>query len=72
MQPNIKTRTRFNYIKTAGCSLTSNIDYDDVLRIKSIFDSGVTFWHYTPENFRPLQYGLSNMERKLVEQWVNQ
>lgn len=68
MQPNIKTRTRFNYIKTAGCSLTSNIDYDDVLRIKSIFDDGITFWHYTPENFTPLQYGLSNMERKLVEQ----
>lgn len=64
--PDIKSRTRFNYIKTAGCSLESNIECDDILKIKSIFDNGITFWHYNEESFLPLQYGLSNMERKLV------
>ena len=65
--PKTKTRSRFNYIKTIGCNITANIDYDDILKLKNIFDRGVTFWHWSEEYFLPLNYSYENIERGLIE-----
>ena len=41
----IKTRSRWNYVKTAGAKIQGNCNQKDLVRIKQIFDSGVTIWH---------------------------
>lgn len=47
--PNIRNQTfprkYWAYTKTAGCELTGNIPSDDVVKIKSIYDNGITFWN---------------------------
>ena len=43
--PNIHTRQYFNYIQTTMCNIQCNFYNEDILRIKSIFDSGITLWH---------------------------
>lgn len=44
-QPNLKTRQHFNYIRTIGCNIVADIPSQDLLRIKEMFDNGVTLWH---------------------------
>lgn len=41
----IKTRPRYNFIKCADCHVHGSIPQDDLLTIKSIMESGITFWH---------------------------
>ena len=41
----ITTRPRYNYIKTAGLNATGQIPVTDMMRIKQMFNDGVTFWH---------------------------
>lgn len=41
----IKTRPRYNFIKCADCHVGGDIPQDDLLTIKSIMESGITFWH---------------------------
>ncbi len=43
--PNINSRPSFNYVKTIDCSITGSVPFEDLVKIRSIFDSGVTFWH---------------------------
>lgn len=53
---NLKTRTRFNFIKTIGCNVTGKVPQKHLDKVRNIFDSGVTLWHvndmynYTPAN----------------------
>ena len=44
--PNIKSREKWNYIKTIGsCVSSEGIPVDDLEKIDSIYNAGVTFWH---------------------------
>ncbi len=43
--PNIKSRTRYNYIQTIDANITGGIPVNDLSKIKKMFDDGVTFWH---------------------------
>ena len=38
-------RKYWAYTKTIGCEIVGNIPSDDTVKIKSIFDNGVTFWN---------------------------
>ena len=43
--PNINSRSDFNYVKTSSCSIKGNLDVNDIIELKNIFDAGVTIWH---------------------------
>lgn len=64
--PNLRSRTRFNYIQTAGANITGSFSQSDLQRIKDIFDNGITIWHYNTTNFKPLDYSFENLERNLL------
>lgn len=64
--PNLKTRLRFNYVKTVGANITGAFDQEDLSIIKQIFDNGVTFWHYNKDHFKMYDYSLENIEVNLV------
>lgn len=64
--PNLKTRTRFNFVKTIGANIVGTFDQDDLNEIKSLFDRGITFWHYNASEFHPFDYSFENIERKLI------
>lgn len=62
--PNLKSRYYFNYIKTIGCDLKSNVDDQYIRQIKAIFDNGITIWHYRDsQTFK----GIGNYEYENVE-----
>lgn len=42
--PNIHARSAFTYIKTVGCNIQGNMCNEDIVKVESIFDNGVTFW----------------------------
>lgn len=42
--PNIKARKAFTYVKTIGCQIRGRMCTDDMVKIESIFDNGITFW----------------------------
>lgn len=65
--PNLKTRARYNYIKTVGANIIGSFDQNDLNLIRAIFDNGVTFWHYNTVNFKPFDYSLENIETKLIK-----
>lgn len=43
--PNINTRPSWNYVKTIESKIVGSIPFEDIEKIRSIFDSGITFWH---------------------------
>lgn len=43
-KPNINARPAFTYVKTNGCLITGNMCTEDMTKIESIFDRGITFW----------------------------
>lgn len=43
-KPNISNRPHWNYIKTADVNITGSLPCDDLEKICSIFNSGITFW----------------------------
>lgn len=43
--PATKSRTRWNYVKTAGVSITGPIPTDHLKLLEQIYDRGTTFWH---------------------------
>lgn len=43
-KPNISSRPHWNYIKTVGCTVTGSVPCDDLKKICSIYDKGITFW----------------------------
>ncbi len=46
-KPDIAARPRFTYIKTIGCHVTGGFCVEDVNKIESIFNNGITFWKDT-------------------------
>lgn len=67
--PNIKSRYYFNYIKTTAVNINPrSISNDTCLKIKSIYNSGVTFWHYRDaKTFRGMyDYTRENIEMELL------
>jgi hypothetical protein len=45
--PNTAGRKTWNYVKTINSNITGSIPANDMAKIRSIYDSGVTFWHDT-------------------------
>lgn len=43
-KPLIHVREQFTYVKTLGCTIQGNLCMEDITKIESIFDHGVTFW----------------------------
>lgn len=43
--PNVNGRPSWNYVKTAECKATGSVPFDDLAKIKSIYNKGITFWH---------------------------
>lgn len=43
-KPYIHARENHTYVKTIGCKIAGNLCTEDLTRIESIFDHGVTFW----------------------------
>ena len=43
--PNITGRKSWNYVQTADINLTGSIPFNDIAKIKDIYNSGITFWH---------------------------
>lgn len=64
--PNLRSRTRFNYIQTMGANIIASFSQDFLIKIKSIFDNGVTVWHYNKTAFNMLDYSYENLERILL------
>lgn len=65
-KPNTRSRTRFNYIQTVGANIVGSINQTDLMKIKSIYDNGITIWHYTKKDFNPLDYSYENLETNLL------
>lgn len=42
--PNIHARENWTYVKTVGCKIAGNMCTEDIVKIESIFDKGITFW----------------------------
>lgn len=42
--PNTHSRPHWNYVKTAGCTISGSLPCDDAKRICAIYDNGITFW----------------------------
>lgn len=42
--PNIHARPAFTYVKTIGCHIKGNMCTEDIVKVESIFDNGITFW----------------------------
>ena len=55
--PNRNSRPHWNYVKTSGCVITGSIPADDMKKIISVYDNGVTFWKHGSEVGR---YDLDN------------
>lgn len=66
MVPNLKSRARYNYVKTVGANIVGDMEQNYIAAIKAIFDRGITFWHYTEKNFAPLDYTFENIEVSLL------
>ena len=64
--PNTRSRVRFNYIQTLGANIVGSINQADLLKIREIYDRGVTIWHYSQEDFHPLDYSYENIEVNLI------
>lgn len=67
-KPNIRSRYYFNYIKTTGANIKTNIDADYKNEIASIYDRGITIWHYRDANtFKGVNnYNYENVEMTLI------
>jgi hypothetical protein len=42
--PNVKARNKFTYVQTIDCLITGNFPDEDLNRMKTMFNNGVTFW----------------------------
>jgi hypothetical protein len=43
--PNLHTRQSFNYVQTQNASITGNLNNQDLVMIKQVFNNGITLWH---------------------------
>ena len=67
-KPNTKSRYYFNYIKTIGANIKTNIDNRWRNEITDIFDKGITIWHYRDKaTFKGVNnYDFENVEMNLI------
>jgi hypothetical protein len=63
--PDLKTRYYY-YIELIGANITGSMEQKDLAKIKEIFNTGVTFWHYHSSGFDPLNYQYENVEVNLL------
>lgn len=58
--PNLRSKISWNYIQTVKCNIKgTNIDPNDLEKIKRVFDNGITLWH----NKNVGDYSQNNGER---------
>lgn len=43
--PNINSRPSWNYVKTHDAKIVGSVPFEDIERIKTAFNDGITFWH---------------------------
>lgn len=55
--PETHSRQRWNYIKTIDVNIDGSLPTEDMVRLKKIYDDGVTLWHTTSDF---LDYSKSN------------
>lgn len=53
--PYRRSRPHWNYVKTKGCNVRGLAPVDDIKKICSIYDKGITFWH-TPSEVGDYSY----------------
>lgn len=64
--PNIKSRYYFNFIKMIA-NISGNLNIDLINKIKSIYNNGITIWHYrTTDTFLFNDYSKENVEMSLL------
>lgn len=68
-KPNTRSRYYFNYIKTIGANIKTNIDADFRAEIENAYNNGLTIWHYRDaETFKGINnYDYENVETNLME-----
>lgn len=64
--PNLRSRVRYNYIKTIGANIEGAMESVYLAALKAIFDNGLTIWHYSAADFKPLDYTYENPEVLLL------
>lgn len=66
-KPDTRSRYYFNYIKTIGVNLKTNIDADVKNEIASIYNNGITIWHFRDaDTFKGVNnYDYENAEMSL-------
>ena len=42
--PNMDSRPHWNFVKTGWANISGNIPADDIVKLKEIFNNGITFW----------------------------
>lgn len=55
--PCLNARNHYTYIKTIDCQIQGQLCNEDIVKIESIFDKGITFWKRGDE---VAEYGLAN------------
>ena len=55
--PEIHSRVNWNYVKTIDCNFSGDIPGDDLVKLRQMFNDGLTIWH-NPRTF--LDYSQSN------------
>ena len=68
-KPNTRSRYYFNYIKTIGANIKTNIDADFRSEIENAYNNGLTIWHYrSAGTFKGINnYNYENVEINLME-----
>lgn len=68
-KPNVRSRYYFNYVKTIGANIKTNIDAEYRAEIANIFNNGITIWHYrNAQTFKGVNnYDYENVEINLME-----
>lgn len=66
--PDIKSRYYFNYIQIPDINIKTKIDNEYIQKLKSIYNNGITFWHYrNADTFRGIDdYTYENVEMNLI------
>ena len=63
--PNIKSRPYYNFVKTVSCNIVGEMPSDDIANICKIYDYGITFWHYRPNDTEFNHVGNYSVPNKL-------
>lgn len=58
--PTYNARSHWNYIKTKGCLIIGKCPSDDIKKIESVFDEGITFWKNANEVGQYSTYANAN------------